>query len=97
MGVKLNCIAFYYTVPCVWLEWSEWSTCSVSCGEGIEERTRGQIPAQHGGKSCVGDSVETTPCSNDPCPSEILHYNTVYTIYMLLIICIHIIIIIIIM
>ena len=77
VGVKLNCIVFYYTVDCVWLEWSEWSTCSVSCGEGIEERTRGQIPAQHGGKPCVGDSVETTPCSKDPCPSEILHYNTV--------------------
>ena len=77
MGVKLNCIAFYYTVDCEWLEWSEWSTCSVTCDGGIEERTRRQILAEHGGKPCMGDSVETRPCTNDPCPREILHYNTV--------------------
>ena len=79
------------TIDCAWLEWSEWSTCSVSCDGGMQERARGQFPPENSGKPCMGDSVETRPCTNDPCPSETLHYNIYCT--MLLIICIHIIII----
>ena len=77
VGVKLNCIVFYYTVDCEWDDWSDWGKCSVTCDGGTEFRARKSIPAQNDGKPCVGDSVETRLCTNDPCPSEILHYNTV--------------------
>ena len=39
-----------------WLEWSLWSTCSVTCGTGKEMRTR--ICKDNG--SCVGNSIEGT-------------------------------------
>ena len=65
---------YFITVDCQWLEWSVWSACSVSCGGGIQERTRGQIPPQHDGKPCVGDNVDTRTCNNNPCPGEVFQY-----------------------
>ncbi|XP_062576607.1 thrombospondin-1-like [Saccostrea cucullata] len=42
--------------------YSEWTQCSSSCGNGIQERTRNRtcnnpVP-QNGGKDCVGSSIE---------------------------------------
>ena len=53
-------------------EWSEYSTCSASCGGGSKSRTRSYtnpVPA-HGGKECEGETEETMECSTDPCPGK---------------------------
>ena len=51
--------------------WSEWSACSVTCGEGEQLRARYCTnPApQHGGKDCseLGQPEETKKCTLDEC------------------------------
>ncbi|XP_057292430.1 A disintegrin and metalloproteinase with thrombospondin motifs adt-1-like isoform X2 [Hydractinia symbiolongicarpus] len=58
----------------MWREWSDFSICSVSCGNGTQTRTRQCIPPSHGGLNCTGfqgdvTETETKPCyTNTTCP-----------------------------
>ncbi|XP_050723288.1 hemicentin-1-like isoform X2 [Eriocheir sinensis] len=52
-----------------WGPWSSWSECSVTCGQGLKQRSRlcdSPAPAA-GGAQCQGDNLEVTPCSASPC------------------------------
>ena len=62
-------------------QWSSWSfgPCSVSCGQGLQPATRQKqnylLPVstflrwlQRGGGSCVGPTVATRQCNEQPCP-----------------------------
>ncbi|XP_031561318.1 hemicentin-1-like [Actinia tenebrosa] len=55
-----------------WSEYSDWTTCSKSCGGGTQERTRTCTnPApKNGGKDCEGESKETRACGANPCPVD---------------------------
>lgn len=52
-----------------WGSWSGWSGCSVSCGYGIQTRSRScNSPSPFcGGTSCTGDSVQTKSCYAGAC------------------------------
>ena len=54
-----------------WGKWSEYSVCSVKCGEGFQERIRicnNPIP-QYGGQDCPGKAIEKIKCdTKKPCP-----------------------------
>ncbi|KAL4238338.1 hypothetical protein ACF0H5_003048 [Mactra antiquata] len=52
--------------------WSEWSGCSVTCGDGTSTRSRDCTnPApQHGGEHCASPSVETKLCNEGTCPVD---------------------------
>ncbi|CAJ0958170.1 unnamed protein product, partial [Mesorhabditis belari] len=51
---------------CSWTQWSEWSACSVSCGNGIQTRNRGCSCADN---SCPGSSIDVSDCAaRVPCP-----------------------------
>lgn len=53
---------------CQFEPWSDWTACSITCGgEGVQTRSRGQIPAVGNGKECVGPEIETRSCSSAPC------------------------------
>ena len=55
-----------------WSDFGKWSECSVTCGEGIRERTRtctNPAPA-HGGLDCVGDNNEKESCNMQACKVE---------------------------
>ncbi|XP_033631749.1 uncharacterized protein LOC117293511 [Asterias rubens] len=53
-----------------WSDWSDWGTCTVSCGQGQRNRYRlcNNPPAANGGALCVGQTVGSLPCNNGMCP-----------------------------
>ncbi|XP_069119938.1 uncharacterized protein [Argopecten irradians] len=57
-----------------WSRWSNFGPCSVTCGQGHQNRTRtcGNPTPQHGGQDCVGYDRGVTPCSNGGCQSVII-------------------------
>ena len=60
-----------FTARGVWTNWSQWSLCSMSCGNGKKSRTRNC----EGGTECDGidnpqSSFEEKTCNNGPCPGN---------------------------
>jgi len=55
-------------------DWFDFGACSVSCGEGVQERKRlcDSPSPQYGGESCekLGPSVETKACQMKSCPVD---------------------------
>ena len=59
-----------YKCPCVYEEWSDWSSCSVTCGGGTQTRERGEKrPATNGGDACstLGQPLQTISCETQSC------------------------------
>lgn len=52
-------------------DWSNWSTCSQTCGSGFRTRSRACIPPQYGGAHCSQNDRETQQCMLKPCPGSI--------------------------
>ena len=56
-----------------WCEWSQWSSCTHSCGNGQKSRLRscsneqGVIERRSNVIQCEGDAVEVTPCNEGQC------------------------------
>jgi len=57
-------------VDCTWNDWSDWESCSQTCGRGISLSTRDSKGAEFGGQACVGDSQRQVDCNVDPCPVD---------------------------
>ena len=54
--------------PCVWGQWTSWSSCSKTCGGGTINRSRNITqPAKNAGDSCAGSSTQQMSCNPDPC------------------------------
>ena len=57
----------------IWTEWSEWTSCSSTCGGGKTKRTR-ECVLPDGSRSsslyCPGDSKEETTCNENKCPGN---------------------------
>ena len=48
---------------CQWSSWSRWSSCSKTCGSGVNVRTRRIVRhAKNGGSKCVGSKRATKYC-----------------------------------
>ena len=59
-------------------EWEAWSTCSVTCGEGICTRHRECEGGKEGGKDCPSqekaDYKQTKPCKPKKCSGTLLYF-----------------------
>lgn len=56
-------------MDCLWSNYGDWSSCSVSCGRGVQQRKRMILQeAESGGRSCQGEATETRPCLSRACP-----------------------------
>ena len=54
-----------------WIEWSQWSPCTVSCGPGTKFRDRTcSEPASAGKDQCPGNATELEDCLLPECPGE---------------------------
>jgi hypothetical protein len=52
---------------CVTNGWNAWTTCTKSCGNGFQRRSRSQTEPRFGGKACP-HYTETRPCNTHACP-----------------------------
>ena len=64
-----------FKVDYEWEDWTAWSSCSVSCGDGTKNRHRGCKASKHGGQKCPEDNHkmhneyrETSHCFIKKCP-----------------------------
>ena len=57
-----------FAVDGVWEEWTETSTCTVTCGGGSKLYSRKCIKPQRGGKGCEGDASKIGSCGEQKCP-----------------------------
>ena len=67
--------------------WSIWENCDVTCGFGIQQRTRAcdNPHPVFGGFNCTGNDLQTQNCSTTPCPSKILVYILVFYLIVLIV------------
>nr|XP_026691172.1 hemicentin-1-like isoform X1 [Ciona intestinalis] len=57
-------------VNCRWENWLTWSSCSTSCGGGVQTRARNYARVASCGGTCVGESEETRACNTACCPVD---------------------------
>ena len=87
LQLPANTVHFYNTkiflkwlVDCVWGDWKDESSCSKSCGHGLDTGVKHQVRVKiqnetHGG-SCKGNSTRLKNCTtNIPCPSRFFRFS----------------------
>ena len=62
--------------PTGWTEWSSWSKCSVTCGGGVQKRTRKWINSPEGFGIMVDHEVDEAPCNSKKCPVAVFVAGT---------------------
>lgn len=56
---------------CQWEDWSDWSVCQFTCGEGISMRYRKVLRMAEGsGKACDNNNREERDCTMPACPID---------------------------
>lgn len=81
--IQLRFSYFYLLVNANWGQWSPFTVCSTTCGEGQQQRIRlcNNPPAAHGGEDCIlatgqkaKDQIEQKTCNVVACPSKKIYY-----------------------
>ena len=61
-----------------WTEWTNWTICNVTCGDGQQKRMRtctNPVPRE-GGNPCIGVSLETEECHTNSCAGNVHNFDT---------------------
>ena len=76
------------TVQAHWGSWANWTSCSVSCGDGIRERFRQCQDGSVGQGLChpSSDASQQESCNEGPCPESMSGEIFITTQYKLFII-----------
>lgn len=70
---KIFLSAFTFLVNGWFEDWSTYSPCSVTCGDGHKTRTRICHRPLHGGLPCHGTGTQTMACTAPPCPGYLVN------------------------
>lgn len=65
-SIQVN--SYNHPVDCVVSDWSDWSRCTTTCGNGIKERFRKilKLP-ENGGRKCPTNLFKRKYCYLPPC------------------------------
>ena len=61
-----------YLVNCQWGGWSQYSTCSKSCGGGTQAKSRSKTVEEKYGGKCSNSYNKTRACNTQNCPGNFL-------------------------
>jgi hypothetical protein len=69
-----------FKVDGTWSVWSDWTECTLTCGNGTKLRNRScdfpdGVPQ---GNNCLGAVSETDVCNTDLCPSKLSSYELLH-------------------
>lgn len=67
---KLLCLYICFIVNGIWVEWSDWTGCTLTCGNGTKTRNRTCNGPFFGGEECDGAVNETVLCNSFYCPGK---------------------------
>ncbi|TRY86462.1 hypothetical protein DNTS_025547, partial [Danionella cerebrum] len=61
-----------------WTPWSLWSNCPVTCGSGLQIRSRACInpPPRNNGTNCTGPERDTQSCNAGPCLDDLCPWSS---------------------
>ncbi|XP_078322967.1 coadhesin-like [Crassostrea virginica] len=67
-----TCNTHHCPIDGSWASWASWGTCTVTCGGGIQTRSRNcSSPApQYGGADCPNFSTSSQTCNTHNCPID---------------------------
>ena len=68
----IRCSYVYMLVNGNWTRWSAWQPCTVTCGDGYQERYRycSEPAPANGGLPCPGTDTDRRQCNRDKCPGK---------------------------
>ena len=58
----------YITVDGIFNSWSNWTSCTLTCGGGTQDRYRDCKGPFHDGMNCTGDWDQRQDCNTQNCP-----------------------------
>ena len=72
MLVSMTPFCCFSSVHGDWTAWTEWTTCSKTCGAGTQtrERTCENPRPEHGGRPCEGPKEQARVCNARNCPGK---------------------------
>ena len=59
-----------FSVDGVWVPWSTWEECDVTCGGGLQWRNRTCEGPFYDGAECEGSHIDNRTCNDFPCPGK---------------------------
>lgn len=69
---KLHQLYAFNIVDGSWRPWTEWSMCTLTCGNGTQTRNRSCDDPLFGGSNCTGDDTQLRYCNDHHCPSRLI-------------------------